>query len=440
MSIEEIRAIQKNRQINAIDQRRSAESITRIGDRDPLTGKFQVLNSDGGVSPQGVKVYNAQEQYGDRVLPFPRTDGTIALDSEKGSFIKQPTAFPHCPGYLNGQVFNCEVPKKKKKGKIWILYLLDKNLYLGGHEQEPVLIENQVKTAANDQTIDFNSTVWGDRDGWVVCYPTQIGRKVATESGVKFYPPLGGFNEGLEKTFLGNGLMNQRSSFIDVYDYEKIKISGSGSSYPEPFQGKVISRDTSKAVDSYKILFRDRDSAFAYRLNTQYDPGENFLYTSISTVTDFMFISTVEGQRDRVLFTEENLDLRWPKEKANGDYYFKEQIYREDLFNHGAQPWGYSPYTNITYNLFKRREWKYYYGNSYAAEYKAAYKYNYPYVSVIESWGSFRHLNTLQDHSVRIHDVNKKTAVVDGAFEIVDVEAWGIPQNAYIIDACAWVP
>lgn len=185
MSIEEIRAKQVAEQAQAIGQRREAESIVRIGDRIPLTGRHEVLAADGGIFQSGVKVYNAQEQYGDRVLALPRTDGTIALDSEKGNVTRPPTAFPHCPGYLNGQVFNCEVPKKKKPGKIWILYIHKHQLYVGGHQEEPELIYNPIPDGTSVDTafsllplnvknnileIEKYAQIWGDREGWEASY------------------------------------------------------------------------------------------------------------------------------------------------------------------------------------------------------------------------------------------------------------------------------
>ena len=138
MPIDDIRMQQRSQQTKAIESRRDIEGVVKIGDRDPVTGRYQVLEPNGGVDVGGVKVFNSQEQYGDRVLPFRRLDGTIALDSEKGSKVKPPTAFPKCPGYLASQVFNCEEPpKKKKKGPIHVLYFSNGAYWVGGHQEEP---------------------------------------------------------------------------------------------------------------------------------------------------------------------------------------------------------------------------------------------------------------------------------------------------------------
>ena len=75
MPIEDIRAKQKADQTNAIKSRLEAGSIVRIGNRLPITGRYEVLESDGGISNNGVKVYNAQEQYGDRAARSPFLDG-----------------------------------------------------------------------------------------------------------------------------------------------------------------------------------------------------------------------------------------------------------------------------------------------------------------------------------------------------------------------------
>lgn len=175
MSIEEIRAKQKAAQAGAIEQRRSAESIVRIGNHLPVTGKYEVLEANGGVDQGGVKVYNAQHQYGDRVLAYPRLDGTIALDSEKGSIVRPPTAFPHCSGYLSGQVFNCEEPKKKKKkGGVWIFYRSAGKLWIGGHQAEPEELGtlSVIADYNNDPLSPVVSGyhVWGDDNGWVATF------------------------------------------------------------------------------------------------------------------------------------------------------------------------------------------------------------------------------------------------------------------------------
>lgn len=164
MSIDDIRMNQRSQQSSAIKLRRDVEGVVRIGDRDPITGRYQVLEPDGGIDPNGIKVFNSQEQYGDRVLPFRRLDGAIGIDSEKGSKARTPTAFPKCPGYLASQVFNCEEPpKKKQKSPIHVLYFSDGNYWVGGHQEIPELVIFPSGTSGN-----AFFKIWADSEGWTV--------------------------------------------------------------------------------------------------------------------------------------------------------------------------------------------------------------------------------------------------------------------------------
>lgn len=52
----------------------------RIGDRDPVTGLYDVIYPDGGVTRNGMKVFNAEHQFGDVVLATERSDGLMILD------------------------------------------------------------------------------------------------------------------------------------------------------------------------------------------------------------------------------------------------------------------------------------------------------------------------------------------------------------------------
>ena len=274
MPIDDIRAKQRADQTKAIKSRLEAGSIVRIGNRIPITGRYEVLDSDGGISNNGVKVYNAQEQYGDRVLAYPRGDDTIALDSEKGSIVRPPTAFPVCPGYLAGQVFNCEEPKKKI-GKIWILYFFEGKLWVGGHQEQPeevgdvhlygvdrapIVLESDGGPSVLGYRDTSNLHVWGDAAGWHVTYQTfpypnqdfnnSVTFHSATSDSHKKYSTSFGFSQdgGVtgnnqeatnynERSFpLGAGFVSYRSmrdisevnppppSFADVYqDYSTVQ-------------------------------------------------------------------------------------------------------------------------------------------------------------------------------------------------------------------------
>lgn len=85
----------------------------RIGDRNPVTGLYDVIWPDGGVTQNGVKIFNSEHQFGDVVLATQRSDGMMILDGVKATltvatelgilkFGEQPV------GYLNGQVWNEE--------------------------------------------------------------------------------------------------------------------------------------------------------------------------------------------------------------------------------------------------------------------------------------------------------------------------------------------
>lgn len=236
MPIDDIRAKQKADQTKAIKSRLEAGSIVRIGNRIPITGRYEVLETDGGIFNNGVKVYNAQEQYGDRVLAYPRLDGTIALDSEKGSIVRPPTAFPVCPGYLKGQVFNCEEPKRKRPAKIWILYFFAGKLWVGGHQEQPEEVgsvyfggpialseENGGPGLILSIGNSSNLHVWGDVAGWVATYQTFPPNFDSTNATTfhsvtsttrKKYSTSFGFNEsGTAGGYNADGIDNNERSF-----------------------------------------------------------------------------------------------------------------------------------------------------------------------------------------------------------------------------------
>lgn len=87
----------------------------RIGDRDPVTGLYDVIHPDGSFTRNGIKIFNSAHEFGDVVLATQRSDGMMILDGVKatltevvntsftlGGFGEKPV------GYLNGQVFNNE--------------------------------------------------------------------------------------------------------------------------------------------------------------------------------------------------------------------------------------------------------------------------------------------------------------------------------------------
>ena len=136
------------------------DGIARIGDRDPKSGSWYVQFPDGGIGANGLKTYTAASKPGDVVVMYPRPDGSIALDSEKGS----PTIFP--------PVFNKPV-EEKKKGGVWIFYRSAGKLWIGGHQAAPEEIATlSVVADPNDNASPYPSGyhVWGDKNGWVATF------------------------------------------------------------------------------------------------------------------------------------------------------------------------------------------------------------------------------------------------------------------------------
>ncbi len=89
--------------------------IYRIGDRDPVTGLYDVIWPDGSFTRNGIKIFNSAHEFGDVVLATQRSDGMMILDGVKATLIEIATnsfglgGFDEQPvGYLAGQVFNNE--------------------------------------------------------------------------------------------------------------------------------------------------------------------------------------------------------------------------------------------------------------------------------------------------------------------------------------------
>jgi hypothetical protein len=92
----------------------------RIGDRDPVTGLYDVIYPDGSHTRNGIKIFNSAHQSGDLVLATQRSDGMMILDSAKAvesvSGIGKLEGFGEQPiGYLRGQVWNNEEEKDNSK-------------------------------------------------------------------------------------------------------------------------------------------------------------------------------------------------------------------------------------------------------------------------------------------------------------------------------------
>lgn len=493
MSIEEIRAKQVSEQSKAIGQRREAESIVRIGDRIPLTGRHEVLDADGGISQSGVKVYNAQEQYGDRVLPFPRTDGTIALDSEKGSITRPPTAFPHCPGYLAGQLFNCEVPKKKKPGQVWILYAYQGRFYVGGHQRDGVLVYDPIppnmpvfdrnngasmnqfsfQVTGNYDAVATYGCVWGDSDGWEANYSIRYPKKLcfATDDGIKQYD---NFQRNNNYIYLGGWL--GKGYFIEQYDFARQGSNGGsgGVSFSDSwknaivdfeafttntgsYSGSVTRSGTSgttvireveivNSMETYPAPYTSKNRNYKRSINRDVSPigtppsGPNFGYERTINTSEMLF-----RDRSSALFYTKNDD--W------GVGSFTNNVSNINLSTIVVGTSGSRE--NVLLTLPPRSHSR---GTPYEAKlfgidrYDAVqgynlrhYKYNNPSVTLVDNADNWRALRTTNSNSevtcsVKVYSITNKESLVDGQHDLVQLTCWGVPFDAQIIDVAAWVP
>ena len=494
MPIEDIRAKQKADQTKAIKSRLEAGSIVRIGNRLPITGRHEVLESDGGISNNGVKVYNAQEQYGDRVLAYPRLDGTIALDSEKGSIVRPPTAFPVCPGYLAGQVFNCEEPKRKKKGKIWVLYELNNKIYVGGHEEIPELLAWDPGVFINADT----AQIWGDKEGWEATFAhSNSGFTSVAGTQVRQHatPNLG----ALYSKFLGKGIYRAGSVFMSGFE------SGGGLRYgPGPYPGSALLDVDATAIAQTGIkVFTESGGQ-----TTVFDPiigqMERSPYTSNSSATTplpapfsaksenateiinlyyyppdrlpstqkFTRSSSYESLfRDRSVFlfaktSSENLRVYYypdgsfnsfPQETV--EYLISDGITDTTLFSLSFNE--IKEYSKSAYNPDFGETEEYGINHAFAlfgaglraqanSPYESMrnialkdYKFNHPTATKFEpaDRSALRsHLNVVKSYDVKVYDTRSKASLIDGEHTIVSVDAWGIPIDSRILDVAAWVP
>ena len=454
MPIDDIRAKQKADQTKAIKSRLEAGSIVRIGNRLPITGRHEVLESDGGISNNGVKVYNAQEQYGDRVLAYPRLDGTIALDSEKGSIVRPPTAFPVCPGYLAGQVFNCEEPKKKKKGKIWVLYSLFGKMFVGGHQEVPEMIYDSVPP---NKPLDLSPgsinirQIWGDGVGWEASF--SIGGTTAvfatTDRSVQRALKASGTIDfdftSYDARHLGKGLWIDRYDVVQSTGYGQgsvnftwiqtwkntiadadgsavgggggtVTSSGSTSSwiesaaFPLPYALKTTNYSSLSAsqlitteVDSHQPIFRDRTFSLFYKTNSDKTTSLGVGMIFPNRVTEFLIS---DGKNDTTLFSVNDFQHNATDASVN---------YMYDLF--GATPQGSTQ------------------------ESDDSYKFNSPSVTQVQGRSQLpTHLNSEKFYEVKMFNVFSRSSFLDGEHTIAQVEAWGIPVGALIHDVAAWVP
>ena len=468
MPIDDIRAKQKADQTKAIKSRLEAGSIVRIGNRLPITGRHEVLESDGGISNNGVKVYNAQEQYGDRVLAYPRLDGTIALDSEKGSIVRPPTAFPVCPGYLKGQVFNCEEPKKKKSAKIWVLYSLFGKMYVGGHQQTPEMIYDSV---APNKPLDtsFSSSnirqIWGDIDGWEASF--SIGGTTAvfvTDEGsaqrtIKLTAAIDFNFASYGAQHLGKGL------WVDSYEIIQSPNYGQGTSnytWTETWKNTIMDASGSTSGNGSETVFSSpidaQLSGTSSRIESATFPlpylikTSNYSYsrTFRDTNTPVKIDTTVEVEINshRLIFRDRTFSLFYRTNSNKTTSIGVGMLYpnrtTEFLISDGKNDTVLFSVQDIQQQTFENSQMYALFGaipQDFRQVSTDSYKFNSPSMTQVQGRSQLStHLNTSKPYDVKVFDIFSKASFIDGVHKIEKVDAWGIPVGSVIHDVAAWVP
>jgi hypothetical protein len=151
------------RQLNQQQQAgRQTQPLTyRIGPRDPVTGKYQLIYPDGSVATGAEKLYSAASEPGDRVLAQQRRDRTWLLSEASPSRRRR-------SGGLNPMP-----EREKKKAIVYILYEYQGGLWVGGHSAAPERIAdaNLIDYGASSNTYEERrACIWGDRLGWKACF------------------------------------------------------------------------------------------------------------------------------------------------------------------------------------------------------------------------------------------------------------------------------
>jgi Bacterial lectin len=99
----------------------TTSSIVQIGTRDPQTGLYTILNPCGGEEVRvGEKIFSSAHTNG-QVVRATRAGGStlLQLDNINSRSQQEQTVFHNCPGYFNGQIFNCD--EEAPKDLIWNL-------------------------------------------------------------------------------------------------------------------------------------------------------------------------------------------------------------------------------------------------------------------------------------------------------------------------------
>lgn len=154
MDIQGIRLQQRQQQQQAIEQRNPG--TYRIGDRDPATGRTELIYPDGSRDGSGLKLYGAAHQSGDRVLAQRRSDGAWLM-SEASPVPARPfvSVFKDDRGYLDGRIFDSPGQDVKTSTLLLIQYLWP------------------VATSGTDTLWTRTRLLWGDNEEIRVAYPTE---------------------------------------------------------------------------------------------------------------------------------------------------------------------------------------------------------------------------------------------------------------------------
>lgn len=110
-----------SRRSTALDRRSFERKKTQpaifIGSRDPQTGLHKSIYSDGSGGRQLEKIFNRVSQNGEAVRTSNAIGSTIIQADESNTTTKNASPFTggNCVGYFNGQIFDCDEGKAKKR-------------------------------------------------------------------------------------------------------------------------------------------------------------------------------------------------------------------------------------------------------------------------------------------------------------------------------------